>query len=113
MAMIVEHARAGAFNRNPLLTTTHRVTCPQCRHIQRVVYIDFLERGRFEVRATANIEVHTSQGPISVLETQRFTPIVVSLVCERCRRRFDTTPVSVEYLLGGVARPTASGSLYA
>lgn len=110
--MIVEHARAGAFNRNPLLTTSHRVICPLCRHRQRVIYLEYLQQGAFEVRKTANIEVRTSHGPIGFLETQRFTPIVISLVCERCQGRIEATPTSLEYLLSVVARPQASGSMY-
>lgn len=111
--MIVEHARAGAFNRNPLLATMHRVTCPRCRHRQRVVYLDHLQRGAFEVHETTNVEVRTSHGPIGFLETQRFTPIVLRLVCERCHGRIEATPTSVEYLLAVAARPTASGNMYA
>lgn len=111
-AMIVEKTRAGTFNRNPLLTTKHRVTCQQCKHSQRVVYLDHLQRGTFEVRKAANIEVLTSQGPFTFLETQRFTPIVISLVCERCNGRIDATPVSVEYILEIITRPKASGSMF-
>jgi hypothetical protein len=76
------------------------------------VYLDYLQRGTFEVRKTTNVEVLTSQGPIGFLETQRFTPIVISLVCERCGGRIDATPVSVEYLLGIITRPKASGTMY-
>ena len=110
--IIVEKAQKGIFNNNPLLSTTHVVTCQKCRHRQHIVYLDYLRSGEFELGKTEQVEILDTQGPIGFLETDKITPIIPSLICEKCGCQIKTQPVSVEYLKTIIERPKTVGIMY-
>ncbi|MHC4535579.1 MAG: hypothetical protein ACYS6K_16640 [Planctomycetota bacterium] len=111
-AIIIERARKGALDYNPLLSTAHVLTCHQCKHRQSIVYLDCLKSGEFALGKTEQIEVLDSSGPIGFLEMEKVTPIVISLICEACGCRIEVRPVSVEYLQVIIDRPQASRAMY-
>jgi uncharacterized protein YlaI len=110
---IVEHARRGAFDRNPLLSTVHDVACPHCRHRQPTRYLDALKVGTFTIKPPEETEVYSLLGPMDVVEQQVSTPLVISLSCQRCDHRIETMPTSVEYLLVMLERVQVADGLYA
>ena len=110
--MIIENAQKGAFNRNPLLSTTHFLTCQKCKHRQSIVYLDRLKSGEFEFGKVEQIEVLTTQGSIGFLEMEKFTPIIITLVCDQCGCKNEARPVSFEYLQFISNRPRASGTMF-
>lgn len=111
--LIMEKARGGAFNHNPLISTTHYETCQKCNRRQSVVYLDYLKRGDFDFGKTEQIEVLNSQGPISFLEKEKVTPIIINLTCRECGCGIKARPVSAEYLRAIIDRPRASQTMYA
>ena len=112
-ARIVEDARRGAFDRNPLLSTVHHVTCPRCRHRQPTRYLDALKAGTFEIKSPEEIEVLSFLGPVDVVEKQACTPLVITLSCERCGRRIETMPTSAEYMRVMLERLRDTDGVYA
>jgi len=46
---IIDMARKGVFNRNPMLATSHEVACKACGCTQKITYLDRLKSGRFEL----------------------------------------------------------------
>ena len=109
---IMVTARKGTFNKNPLLSTTHTITCQQCQHSQSIVYLDSLKSGAFEVGKAEEIEVLDSSKPIESPEMEKVTPISINLVCKKCGYCMEVRPVSVEYLQVVITRPPASGAMY-
>lgn len=109
---IIDTARKGAFDHNPLLSTAHIITCKQCKHRQSIIYLDYLKSGEFELEKAEQIEVLHTSGPIGFLEMEKVTPIVFSLLCKECGRRIEVRPVSFEYLQVVIDRPQASGAMY-
>lgn len=110
--IIMKQARKGAFDHNPLLNTTHFVTCQQCKHSQHIVYLNYLRSGAFEFGNSEQIEVLTSQGPVGFLEMERVTMITISFACEKCGNQIEVRPVSVEYIQVILDKPTTSGTMY-
>lgn len=111
-AMIIEQARKGAFNQNPLLSTVHVVTCQSCNRRQHVVYLKYLKSGDFEVGKAEQIEVLDTSGPIGILEREKVTPIIISLLCQACGCRNEVQPVNAEYLQVILDRPQAVRAMY-
>ena len=95
---IIEKARKGAFNNNPLLNTTHIVTCRECKHRQGIVFLEYLKSGEFEFGKVEQVEVFDIQGPMGFLEMENVTPIIIGLICEKCGCRIEARPISTEYL---------------
>ena len=110
--IIIDRARRGLFNHNPLLSTVHFVTCQGCKKRQSVVYLDYLRSGEFDFGKAEQIEVLTSQGAVGFLEMEKVTPIVISLSCDECGCRFEVRPVSAEYLRVIIDKSKASGTMY-
>ena len=110
---IIDKAQKGVFNHNPMLSTTHFVTCQKCKHKQSVVYLDCLKSGKFELGKSKQIEVLSLQGAISFLEMEKVTPIIVSLICKECNCRIEARPVSAEYLKVIINKPKTSTTMYA
>ena len=110
--IIIEKAQKGIFNNNPLLSTVHVVTCQKCRHRQHIVYLDYLRSGEFEFGKAEQVEILDPQGPIGFLETERITPIILSLICEKCGCQIEARPISVEYLKTIIDRPKTVGIMY-
>jgi len=98
---IREEAERGVFDRNPLLVAPHEVVCNDCRHRNRVVFLEYLRSGRFEVGETEMIEVTYAAPTLTGLghTLERTTPLVIRIECERCGTITSCSPVSLEYLL--------------
>ena len=110
--LIVSHAKNGTLNRNPLLNTAHDLTCPHCQHRQRIVYLDSLKKGDFDVGKTKQIEVLDASGPMGVWEKEHVTSLTISYRCEVCRGIIEVSPVTVEYLQLIINNPPVSRSIY-
>jgi hypothetical protein len=110
--ILVDKARRGVFNHNPLLSTTHFLTCQKCRHKQSIIYLDYLKSGQFKIGKTEQIEVFTSHGPIAFLDKETVTPIIINLLCEVCDCQIESRPVSFEYLQTITKKPTTRDTMY-
>jgi hypothetical protein len=110
--LIVSRARNGTFDRNPLLNTAHAHTCPQCHHRQRIVYLDSLKNGAFDVGQTKHIEVLDASGPMGVWEQEQATPVTISYRCNVCSGIIEVSPVTVEYLQLIMSTPPVSRAMY-
>ena len=109
---IIEAARKGAFNHNPLLSTTHFVTCQKCQFRQPIIYLDYLQSGAFTFGKSEQIEVLSTPGPIAFLEMEKITPVIISLVCEKCGYLFEVRPTTLEYITVILDKPITSGTMY-
>jgi hypothetical protein len=109
---IIEEARKGVFNHNPLLSTTHVVTCPKCQFRQPIIYLDYLQSGAFKFGKSEQIEVLNTQGSIGFWEMEKMTPVIISLVCEKCGYLIEVRPTSLEYIRVILEKPVTSGTLY-
>ncbi|MDH5663290.1 MAG: hypothetical protein OEY90_02380 [Candidatus Bathyarchaeota archaeon] len=98
---IMNRARKGAFDRNPLLTTPHQVVCKACGFAQKITYLDYLKSGKFELGETRMIEVSYAAPTIFGLShaMEKITPMIMTIRCERCGTEISCSPVSLEYLL--------------
>jgi hypothetical protein len=110
--MIIDKANKGVFNRNPLLNTLHHFECINCKTDLRIVYLNYLKSGEFELGQTEEIEVLNPQGVFTFLEKERVTPIVIKPVCRKCGAQIKVQPLNVEYLLVIINRPKSSSSIY-
>jgi hypothetical protein len=111
---IVNRARKGLFDRNPLLATSHQVTCEACGFTQKITYLDYLKAGRFELGETQMIEVSYAAPTIFGLShaVERITPIIMTIRCERCGTEISCSPVSLEYLLFTTTKQQKLKSMY-
>jgi len=111
---IIDMARKGVFNRNPMLATSHEVACKACGCTQKITYLDRLKSGRFELGKTRVVEVAVASPTISGLLsiTERTTPIIIRVRCERCEAEISCTPVSLEYLLFTARKPQKLEYMY-
>ena len=98
---IINRARKGAFDRNPLLASPHELVCKACGCKRKITYLDHLKSGRFELGETQMVEVSYAAPTILGLShsTERITPITITIKCERCGTEISCSPVSLEYLL--------------
>jgi hypothetical protein len=110
--LIVSSARNGTLDRNPLLNTAHATTCPHCQHSQRIVYLDALKNGDFDVGQTKQIEVLDASGPMGVWEKEQATPVTISCRCDVCSGIIEVNPVTVEYLQLIISKPPVSSAMY-
>jgi len=98
---IINRAKEGVFDRNPLLAAPHEMVCKSCGCKHRIIYLDLLKSGNFEVGRREVVEVAyaalTVVGLGHMLE--RMTPIVIRARCERCGTETSFSPISLEYLL--------------
>jgi hypothetical protein len=111
--IIMGHARKGAFDNSPLICTVHVVTCPNCRCKKSLLLLEYLKIGAFEIGKVEQIEVLNTEGAITFVEKEMFTPIIVRPVCHVCISQYEVRLVSSEYLKQIVDRPEASKSMYA
>jgi len=111
---IIDMARKGVFNRNPMLATSHEVACKACGCTQKITYLDRLKSGRFDLGKTRVVEVAVAAPTISGLlgTTERITPIIIRVRCERCEAEISCTPVSLEYLLFTARKPQKLEYMY-
>jgi len=111
---IVNMARRGVFDRNPLLATSHELVCKACGCTLRITYLERLKSGSFELGKTRMVEVAVAAPTISGLfsTTERITPIIMKVRCERCEAEISCTPVSLEYLLFTARKPQKLEYMY-
>ena len=110
--LIVSSARNGTFDRNPLLNSAHALMCPHCYHRQRIVYLDSLKNGDFDVGKTEQIEVLDASGPMGVWEKEQATPVTISYRCDVCSGIIEVRPVTIEYLQLISSKPPVSSAMY-
>lgn len=111
--MVMEQARKGAFDNNPLLSTVHTVTCPNCKCRESLVPLEYLKIGEFEIGRAEQIEVLNTEGAFLFVEKETFTPIIVKPVCKGCGSPYEVKLVSAEYLKEILDRPEVLKSMYA
>jgi len=111
---IVDMARRGAFNRNPLLAASHELVCKACGCTQKITYLERLKSGSFELGKTRVVEVAVAAPTISGLfsTTERITPIIMKVRCKRCEAEITCTPISLEYLLFTARKPQKLEYMY-
>ena len=98
---IINRAKTGVFDRNPLLATPHELVCKACGCTRKITYLDHLKSGRFELGETQMVEVSYAAPSIFGLShaMERITPIIIAIRCKRCGTETSCSPVSLEYLL--------------
>ncbi len=98
--VIMNSARKGIYDGNPLLATPHQVTCKDCGSAQKVTYLDHLKKGRFELGKTEAVEVSYAAPTITGLghASERITPVIVRVRCQKCGAETSCSPISLEYL---------------
>ncbi len=81
---IVDKAKKGVFDDNPLLATSHVLVCKTCGHKQKITYLSYLKSGRFELGETRMVEVVNAAPTISGLRhaMERVTPIIIRNKCK-------------------------------
>jgi hypothetical protein len=111
---IVDKARKGFFDGNPLLATPHRLVCKACGCTREITYLSYLKSGRFKLGKTRVVEVAYAAPTITGLgrTTERATPIMIRVKCRRCGSEMSCSPVSLEYLLFTVAREQKLEQMY-
>jgi hypothetical protein len=111
---IINRARKGVFDHNPLLVTSHPVVCKACGFTQKITYLDYLKSGRFELGEPRMIEVSYAAPTIFGLShaVERITPIIMTIRCERCGTDISCSPVSLEYLLFTATKQQKLRSMY-
>lgn len=98
---VMNMARKGIFDRNPLLATPHTLMCKACGCKQKIIYLDRLKSGAFDLGKPELVEVAYAAPTITGLsrERERITPIIIKIRCKRCETEISCSPVSLEYLL--------------
>ncbi len=109
-AEVMAEAQRGAFNRNPLLTTPHEVTCTHCRDRRTVVFLDYVRSGAFDVGKTETVDVALAAPTLTGLEhtMEQMTPLIIRIRCERCGSETAYSPLTVEYLLFTLQRSVSA-----
>lgn len=98
---IIDKARKGVYDRNPLLATSHQVVCKNCGCTQKITYLDQLKNGSFELGKTEAVEVAYAAPTITGLSRSRemITPVIIKIRCQKCDGEISCSPLSLEYLL--------------
>jgi len=113
-AKIIRKAREGAFDRNPLLATSHQATCKTCGCAHEMVYLHHLKSGSFEIGGTQMVEVVYTHLAVPELEhiTEKVTPIIFRFKCDKCRTETACSPISLEYLMYTATKPPKLEPMY-
>jgi len=111
---IINRAKKGAFDRNPLLATPHELVCKACGCKRKITYLDHLKSGRFKLGETQMVEVSYAAPTIPGLShaMERITPITITIKCERCGTEISCSPVSLEYLLFTATKQEKMKNMY-
>ena len=111
---IIERARKGVFDSNPLLATPHELVCKACGCKRKITYLDYLKSGRFDLGKTQMVEVSYAAPTIFGLSLtmEKITPIIMTIRCERCGTEISCSPVSLEYLLFTAMKQQKMKSMY-
>lgn len=108
---IQQHANQGAFNQNPLLATPHEVVCASCKRTWKIIFLECLKTGHFELGKTEMLEVTYAAPTMTGLNrtAEPTTPLLIAAPCPECGLNNTFRPMSLEYLLYTVARRTSQG----
>jgi len=111
---IMDKARKGVFNGNPLLATPHRLVCKACGCTRKITYLSYLKSGRFKLGKTRMMEIVYAVPTITGLghTMERATPIIIRVKCRKCRSEISCSPVSLEYLLFTAAKEQKLEQMY-
>jgi len=111
---IVDKARKGFFDGNPLLATPHRLVCKACGCTREVTYLSYVKSGRFKLGKTTVMEVAYSAPTLTGLghSLERATPIIIRVKCRKCGSEMLCSPVSLEYLLFTAAKEQKLEQMY-
>jgi len=111
---IVDKARKGVFNGNPLLAVPHRLVCKACGCTRKITYLSYLKSGRFKLGKPRVMEVVYAVPTLTGLGSamERATPIIVRVKCRKCRSEMSCSPVSLEYLLFTAAKEQKLEQMY-
>jgi len=111
---ITRRARKGAFDGNPLLSTPHELICKAYGCTRKITYLDHLKSGRFELGKTQMVEVSYAAPTIFGLShaIERITPVIITIICEKCRTEISCSPVSLEYLLFTTSKRQKMKNMY-
>jgi len=98
---IRRNAEGGLFDRNPLLAASHEVQCKHCGCRRRVVFLEYLRSGHFELGKTEMVEVfHAAPSPTGLRRAvENITPLIIRIECDKCEAETSYSPLSLEYLL--------------
>jgi hypothetical protein len=111
---IINRARKGVFDRNPLLAAPHELLCKVCGCKRKITYLDHLKSGRFRLGETQMIEVSYAASNILGLShvMERITPIIMTVRCKKCGTEISCSPVSLEYLLFTATKQEKMKNMY-
>jgi len=111
---IINIARKGVFDRNPLLAAPHELICKACGCKRKITFLDHLKSGRFELGETQMVEVSHAAPTILGLshDMERITPLIMTVRCERCGTEMSCSPVSLEYLLFTATKQEKMKNMY-
>ncbi len=111
---IVDKARKGVFDGNPLLATPHRLVCKACGCIRKIIYLSYLKAGQFKLGKTRMMEVIYAAPTLTGLggTMERATPIIIRVKCRKCKTEISCSPVSLEYLLFTAAKEQKLEQMY-
>jgi len=110
---IVDKARKGVFDGNPLLATPHRLVCKACGCTRKIMYVSYLKSGRFELGKTRVVKlVYIPNLPGLGGAMERATPIIIRVKCRKCKAEISCSPVSLEYLLFTAAKEQKLEQMY-
>jgi len=111
---IVDKAKKGVFDGNPLLVTPHRLVCKACGRTRKIIYLSYLKSGRFKLGETRMMEVAYAAPTLTGLSDtmERATPIVIRVKCRKCGSEVSCSPVNVEYLLFTAAKEQKLEQMY-
>ena len=111
---IIDNAKDGTFDPNPLLVTLHNIRCKACGFTQKITYLDHLKSGQFKLGETQMVEVSYAAPTLSGLGhmTEKRTPLIITVGCEKCGNETPFSPVSLEYLLFTTSRQHKLKSMY-
>ncbi len=112
--VIMDKARKGVFDDNPLLAAPHELVCKNCGCTRKITYLSHLKAGRFKLGKTRLMEIvypaPTSTGLGHTME--RTTPIMIRFKCRKCGSETSCSPVSLEYLLFTAAKEQQADQMY-
>jgi hypothetical protein len=113
-AKIMKKARGGAFDRNPLLATSHQAICRTCGCTYEMLYLHHLKSGKFEIGDTQMVELVYTSLTISELEhtTEKVTPLIIKFKCGKCGTETAYSPISLEYLMYTATKPPKLELMY-
>jgi hypothetical protein len=111
---IINWAKKGVFDSNPLLATPHSAKCKACGFSEKITYLSYLKSGRFELGESRTIEVSYAAPTLLGLShtLEKITPIIITKRCERCGSEVSCTPVSVEYLFFTATKQNKMENMY-